>query len=168
MDCLCPVTGEMRIYVKWCGICNVTHGGRCCLTAYFILSTLFILQGLKNPSKCGVCGSMETGYSKLNSYTANTILQTISLQMISNMKSPSFHLSVHFSFFRINLFSIKMCYLHPEENWDGLHILILVILTASYEIEKSLKMMVLTPFCVIKVHKLFPLIMSQETQDGSF
>lgn len=40
--------------------------------------------------------------------------------------------------------------------------------TASYEIEKTLKIMVLTPFCVIEVHKLFPLIMSQETQDGSF
>lgn len=90
--------------------------------------------------------------------------------MISNMKMPSFHLSIHFSFFRINLFSrtIRMCYLHPEQNRDGLHMLILVILTASYEIEKSLKMMVLTPFCVIEVHKLFPLIMSQETQDGSF
>lgn len=61
-----------------------------------------------------------------------------------------------------------MCYLHPEENWDGLHVLILVIPIASYEIEKSLKMMVLTPFCVIEVHKLLPLIMSQETQDGSF
>lgn len=61
-----------------------------------------------------------------------------------------------------------MCYLHPEANWDGLHLLILVIFTESYEIEKSLKMMVLTPFCVIEVYKLFPLIMSQETQDGSF
>lgn len=29
-------------------------------------------------------------------------------------------------------------------------------------------MIVLTPFCVIEVHKLFPLIVSQETQDGSF
>lgn len=27
--------------------------------------------------------------------------------------------------------------------------------------------MVLTPFCVIEVHKLFPFIISQETQDGS-
>lgn len=63
---------------------------------------------------------------------------------------------------------MRMCYLHPKENWDGLHIQILVVLTASYEIEKSLQMMVLTPFSVIEVHKLFPLIMSQETQDGSF
>ena len=61
-----------------------------------------------------------------------------------------------------------MCYPHPEENWDGLHILILVILIESNERDKSLKIMVLTPFCVIEVHKLFPLIMSQETQDGSF
>lgn len=28
--------------------------------------------------------------------------------------------------------------------------------------------MVLTPFCVIEVHKLLPLVVSQEAQDGSF
>lgn len=44
----------------------------------------------------------------------------------------------------------------------------MVVLRASYKTEKSVKMMVLTPFCVIEVHKLFPLIVSQETQDGSF
>lgn len=132
------MTGEMCIYIKWRGICNVTHSRRSCLTAYFIVPTLFIVQGLKNPGKCWVCGSMETRYSELNVYTVNTILQTISLQMISNMKMPYFHLFIHFSFFRIKLLSrtIRICYLHPKENCVGLHTLFLVILIAANEIKK--------------------------------
>lgn len=160
------------MYVKRHGICSVMHTGRSRLTAYCLMTTCFVFQGLQTPGKRAVCDSMETTYSKLSAYTANTIFQTISLQMIGSIKLPSFHLSTRFSFFRINVFSrtIRTCHLHPEENWDGMHLQILLILTESYEIKrkKLLKIAVLTPFCVIEIHKLFPFIISQETQDGSF
>lgn len=86
MDWLCPAAAETCVYVKRHGICSVTHSGRSRLTAYFLMITCFIFQGLKTPGKCRVCGSMETTYSKLNAYTANTILQMISLQMIGSIR----------------------------------------------------------------------------------
>lgn len=41
-------------------------------------------------------------------------------------------------------------------------------ISSKLDIGKPPKMMVLTSFCIVEVYKLFPFVMSQKAQDGSF